>query len=84
MRAYFNKGITHNRVDTVRGVRVVVVDTAGRVDVTDVVGIADVRRTQPDVAGLTTMNLYLYTAPRHYCALRVTGFAPLRHAPSNI
>lgn len=68
MRAYFNTGITHNRGDAVRVVRVVAVDSSGRVDVTDVVGVADVRRTQPDVAGLTTINLYLYTALRRYCA----------------
>ena len=82
MRAYFNTGIYTQSGG--RRSRVVVVDSAGSIDVTDVVGVTDVRRTQPNIAGLTTINLYLYTAPRHYCAMRVTGFAPLRHAPSNI
>ena len=84
MRTYYNTGITHNRRDPARAARAAAAHTTARADETDAAGAADAGRPQPDATGLTTINLYLYTALRRYCAMRAISFVPLLRARPKI
>jgi len=58
--SFYIKNCTESRDNAIRVASVVVVGSPGRVDIAEVGSVADIRRTQPPIAGRanTTCNLW--------------------------